>query len=280
VNRPRIQRIAVLLTGLACVAARAAAAPPAAEILRKAEKIRCPVLDYVVDFRLDVTDPTSSWKSRWAEYTLIAHGKDDSLVLMREPAGFYPGTLLISHGSYWLLLPRSEKPLELSPLHVLGGDIAHGDLARGNLVAYYDVRYDGEEPVRGEPCFRLELTRSSKLGLHPRIVYWISRRTYRPIKLDYFGETGTRLKTAWYDDYRDGPLGVRSMRVQVESGLQTSERSVLTFSKLRKLELRAGAFDRRTLTALRDAALAAQTVHGRQADTDELLRALAAPAAP
>ena len=60
--------------------------------------VRSPSLDYVVDFRIDVVDPTSSWKERTAAYSMIASGKDLSFVLMREPEQFYPGLLLIAEG--------------------------------------------------------------------------------------------------------------------------------------------------------------------------------------
>ncbi|MDX1389437.1 MAG: hypothetical protein R3344_09630, partial [Acidobacteriota bacterium] len=86
-------------------------------ILRRAEQIRSPQEDYAVDFELFVVDPDSSWKERTARYTMIAHGKDYSLVVMHEPEQFYPGTLLIAKGLYWLLLPRSSKPFQLAPRH-------------------------------------------------------------------------------------------------------------------------------------------------------------------
>ena len=148
----------VLLGGAA--PSRKEAAPKARKILARAEQIRSPEQDYTVELSLKVTDPTTFWKERGAAYMLIAHGKDYSFIMMREPKAFYSGTLLIDRGLYWLLLPRSEKPIQLAARQVLSGDIANGDLARGNLIKYYDVRLDGEEVVREEPCWRLELTRT------------------------------------------------------------------------------------------------------------------------
>jgi hypothetical protein len=256
------------------------ARPSAEELLRKAERVRSPDLDYAVEFRLDITDPGSAWKQRRARYTLIARGKDESLVLMREPAPFYPSTLLMTHGLYWMLLPRSDRPLQLSARHVIGGDIANGDLARGNLLAQYAPRYDGEELLDDEPCHRLELSRTSDLGLHPRIVYWISRREQQPRRLDYYGDTGARLKSARYSDYRSGPIGLRSMRVDVESHLRPGERSVLTFSNLRRLDLDGRRFDQAALRAFRDAAVARLEATGEQAEAEELLRAIAGAPGP
>jgi hypothetical protein len=243
----------------------------AGEILARAEAVRSPELDYAADFKLHVVAPDTSWKEREAEYTLIAHGKDESLILIREPEQFYPGTLLITHGRYWLLLPRSERPFQLSPRHVLNGDISNGDLARGNLEMFYEPRLDGEEEVRGEKCWRLELARTKNLGLYPRIRCWITKRHYRPWKFEYYGQTGALLKTAYYEDYREGPLGVRSMRILVENHARTGEHTTMTFSDLRPFEASKLTYTREALPAFRDAARSVQEAGGAHARPEELM---------
>ncbi len=73
----------VSLGALAMQPARAQEAMPSAtalpggwEILRRAEEVRSPEIDYTVEFVLKATDPASSWKERTASYMMIAHGKD------------------------------------------------------------------------------------------------------------------------------------------------------------------------------------------------------------
>ena len=245
-------------------------------ILQRAEVVRSPDLDYAVDFRLDVTSPASSWKQRHAEYTLIAHGKDHSLVVMREPVQFHPGTLLITEGLYWLLLPKSARPFQLAPRHVLNGDIANGDLARGNLLTFYEPSLDGEETVLGEDCYVLELQRTRNLGLYRRIRAWITKDGFRPKKFEYYGETGASLKVAYYEDYRKGEIGLRSMRIQVDNQIRPGERSVLTFRNLRKLDTSRFDFSREALVQVRDAFVARRQPDGTQARPEEVLDLLEA----
>jgi hypothetical protein len=258
---------------LALLAADASAID-AETILRRAETVRSPDLDYAVDFRLEVIDPDSLWKQRTAAYTLIAHGKDHSLVVMREPLQFYPGTLLIDDGLYWLLLPRSTRPFQLSPRHVLDGDIANGDLARGNLLSHYAPSLEGEETVRDLPCYRLRLARRSERAMYPEIRVWITKDGLRPHRFDYYGETGALLKTAYYRDYTEGPLGVRAMRVEVENRARPGERSVLIFSDLRPFDAAGWDFSREALPAVRDAFLAGHAAAGRQVRPEEARRFL------
>jgi hypothetical protein len=228
--------------------------PDAATILERAERVRSPELDYAADFTIHVVDPGSSWKERTAAYTLIASGKDRSLVLMREPEQFYPGALLIADGTYWMLLPKSSRPLQLAPRQVLTGDVSHGDLARGNLQAQYHVRLAEEATIEGEACWGLELRRSTHLAMYPRIRAWITKDHNRPWRFEYFGETGESRKVADFRDYRDTPIGVRSLRVEVHDRKRPTERSTMLFSRLRKIDARGLPFTPDGLMTVREAA--------------------------
>ncbi len=274
----------VLLGALAMQPARAQEAmrsaptlPDGWDVLRRAEEVRSPEIDYAVEFVLKATDPASSWKERTAAYMMIAHGKDYSLVMMREPSQFYPGTLLIAKGFYWLLLPRSEKAFQLAPRHILNGDIANGDLARGNLLTFYEARLQGEATIRGEPCWHLELTRTTNLAMYKKIHAWITKKDYRPWRFHYYGETGLLLKVADYEDYRETELGIRSMRIRVQNKVRPGEETVLTFSNLRKIDASVLDYTREGLPAFRNAALAKKELDGEQAQAEDLLRALGKP---
>jgi hypothetical protein len=267
-----VRRVALGLTLLLVVAGHLPAAPPDARtILRRAEAVRSPNMDYAVDFRLDVTSPASTWKKRHASYSLVAHGKDHTLVVMREPRQFHPGTLLIAEGAYWLLLPRSERPFQLSPRQVLNGDISNGDLARGNLLEFYEPTLVGKEKVLGEPCWVLDLERTRNLGLYRRIRASITKQGFRPKKFEYYGETGTQLKVAYYEEYREGAIGLRAMRIQVDNQVRPGEHSVLTFSNLRRVDASAIDFSKEGLVGIRDAFLARRGADGTQAKLDDAL---------
>ncbi len=198
--------------------------------------------------------------------------------LLNKPSQFfYLFWLLIAKGFYWLLLPRSEKAFQLAPRHVLNGDISNGDLARGNLLAFYEVRLQGEATIRGEPCWRLELTRTTNLAMYKKIHAWITKKDYRPWRFHYYGETGALLKVADYEDYRETALGIRSMRIRVQNKIRPGEETVLTFSNLRKIDASVLNYTREGLRAFRNAALAKKKLDGEQAQAEDLLRALGNP---
>jgi hypothetical protein len=94
------------------------------------------------------------------------------------------------------------------------------------------------------------------------------------MKFEYYGLTGALLKSARYEDYRAGPIGLRSMRIEVESAVRPAERSTLTFHDLRTIDSSTFTFTPEALLALRDAALAVHESEGVQASPEQLAERL------
>lgn len=229
----------------------------ASEILRRAEDVRNPDVSYAADFAIHSSSGRGTTYEWDASYSMAAGGKDHTIILMRSPASFYGGVVLLSEGRYWMLLPRATKPLELSGAQVIRGDVSSGDLARSNLLKGYEPVLDGEETLDGESCFRLDLRRTVASGSYSRIVYWIAKKGFLPARLDQYGNTGRLLKTVRYGDYRRGAIGLRSMTIVIESIGDWVDRTTLTFSNLRKFPSDVALFTPEGIAAVRDAALAA-----------------------
>ena len=137
-------------------------------------------------------------------------------------------------------------------------------------MAHYRPRLLGRETIRGEACWRLELTPSTPRGLYHKIHAWITEDGFRPFRFDYYGQTDTLLKTAYYQDYRDGPVGVRSMRIHVTNHLRPGEETTLTFSNLRPFP--SGDFDysKGAMSPFRDRAQASFDATGEQPSLEQL----------
>jgi len=205
---------------------------------------------------------------------MIARGKNRSMVLMLEPKGFYGTTLLIRDGEYWLVASRATKPIQLSAEQILSGDVSNGDVARANLLTDYQPRLDGEETIEADPCWRLELTARSQKQRYPRVRAWIERKKFLPRQLEFYGMTGALIKTAHYRNYEKTPLGIRSMRLDVESSTELNRKTSMVFTNLRKVNASPIDFSPEGMLAFRDAALAKLEADGRQAHPQDLLEAL------
>ncbi len=272
--RPLLRGLLLLLLLLVPTVVQGEKAPDAAEILRRAEAIRNPELDYAVDFEIQISEPGAMVPERSSAYTLLAQGKDRSLVLTREPERLYGSTLIIDAGRYWLLLPRASRSLELSPRQRLGGSVANGDLARANLERDYTPSLVGKESLEGEPCWLLELTAAGEKAAYPKIRAWISRDDFRPVCLEYHGNTGQRLRRACFLDYRESALGRRAHRIEVEEEEGSEARTTIHFRALRPVDLGSVELGEELLVKARDQALALRRTGGAAASAEALARAL------
>jgi len=263
---------------LATVLAAHARPPGAEQILRKAEEVRNPDLDYAVDFTIHGVSRGDVVKERDASYSMVARGKDRTVILMRSPENLHGALVLMVENKYWMLLPKASKPWELSGAQMMNGDVATGDLARSNLRRGYAVSLSGEEPLDGEDCFRLELLAESDAARYTRIIYWVAKKGFLPKKLEHYGRTSALVKTVVYGDYRKGPLGLRSMRLDIESFDEWKEGSTLSFSNLRKLEAPPASFTADGLIPFRDAALAARDASAAgDVSLESIMRAMDSP---
>lgn len=236
--------------------------PTADQILRKAEAVRNPEIDFAVDFTIHGVSRGEKPIERDATYSMIASGKDRTVILMRTPESLYGALVMMVDRRYWMLLPKASKPWELSGAQMQNGDVATGDLARANLMRGYTATLSGDETIDDAACWRLELHAVDDAARYARIVYWVSKSGFLPRRLDHYGRAGKLLKTVRYGDYRQGALGLRSMQLTIESLDEWKEGSTLTFSNLRKIDTRRASLTPDGMLALRDAAVSARETYG------------------
>jgi outer membrane lipoprotein-sorting protein len=251
------------------------ATPPGAEqILTKAEEIRNPDLDYAVDFTIHTETRGATVSERDTSYSMIASGKDRTVILLRSPDELYGALVLMANGTYWMLLPKTSKPWELSAAQMINGDLATGDLARADLTRGYTATLSGEEPIDGAACWRLELHSTSSTARYTRIVYWVAKKRFLPRRLEHYGRMGRLIKIVRYGNFRKGALGLRSMRLDIESIGEWKEESTLSFANLREIDSASMSFTPDGMIAFRDAAIAAREGVGDKVPLERILRAL------
>ena len=194
-----------------------------------------------------------------------------------------PGTLLIADDTYWLLLPHTERPVELALRHVVAGELSHAGFLRVNLRVRYEPRHDGEETVGGVPCWRLELEPKSESAPFGRVRYWVAQRGFLPIRIEYYSEAGKLLKTARFTSYQNTGVGPRPARRGSRSttpGAQARQRpretTMLTLGTPRGVKTSNLEFDLDDLAALRDAARSLALESEAPVSGKQLVEALAA----
>ncbi len=110
-----------------------AAELPAEEILRRADEVRNPQIDYTLTVTVTSIKPGSA--AQTATYEVLVKGRDNTVIKTLSPRIDRGRVLLMKGRDLWVYLPTISKPLRISLRERLIGDVANGDLARANFPA-------------------------------------------------------------------------------------------------------------------------------------------------
>ena len=200
----------------ACLALAAAPAPaqvqaptqaqvpvPAQEmtLLEKMDTVRAPADDFT--FTAAITGPDGNR----LKLSVRVNGRVKSLVRYLEPPRSAGRSLLFIEQNMWVYVPGTRKVLRISPQQRVLGGVASADVARMVYSLDYDLESVEELPrENGERRRRLILSRRSKGGAYARVAMVAGGEEARPLRAGFFASTGSRsrrLKTAWFEGYRE-----------------------------------------------------------------------------
>lgn len=226
----RILEAATLAALLAAspAAALGAGEPAPKEIVQKADAIRFPQTDYEVS--VAVTSVNAGRPPDVRRYEILSKGNDRTLVITTDPVADKGQVLLMREKDLWIYMPSLSQPLRLPLSQRLTGQVANGDLARSNFSGDYNASIARTEEVDGVSYWVLELLAADKGMTYNRLLYWVSRSNFRPLKAEFYGLSGKVLKTCRYENYVDAGGARRPARVVMEDALAAGGKSVLDYS--------------------------------------------------
>ena len=217
--------IATVVTALVAFATVTTAADRAADLLQRADAYRATFDAFVV--RVKLTNTEAGRVVDDGDFEVSVKG-DNSLV--RFLAARSKGQSLLMRGDdMWLFLPAVARPVRITPIQRLMGNVSNGDLARLRYAADYDASLDGEEIIDGEPCDVLELRARRKAATYQRVRYVVRRADARPISAEYFLTSGKPVKRAVFSGLRE--MGGRPIlsRTIIEDADRPESRTTIDF---------------------------------------------------
>ncbi len=143
--------------------------------------------------------------------TLEVEGDGDkSLSIFDEPRDI-KGTAMLtfSHAlkpdEQWLYLPALKRVKRISSKNksgpFMGSEFAYEDLS-SQEVEKYSYKYLRDEKTDGQDSFVVERVPAYKHSGYSRMITWIDKEHYRPLKIDFFDRKNELLKTLVFENYR------------------------------------------------------------------------------
>ena len=221
-------RICLLLLG---AMSQGLAQISASAILQRVDQIRSPGADFTFMVRVDYQHGVETSTS---ELEVWVRERDKSLVFYRQPSHQQGRALLLDGHNLWIYIPGSRRPLRISPQQRLMGGAANIDVARVIFSLDYSADRLEVSSWQGLSCLTLQLTALKENATYYRIHLWVRADNYQPIRAEFFGHSGKRLRTVNYRDYQHQLGEMRPTTLEIINPLNKEEKTILYYSKLRR----------------------------------------------
>ena len=122
---------------------------------------------------------------------------DNTLARYTSPPAVNDRMVLMVDRNMWFIRSGLKKPVSISPRQKLMGDAANGDIASTNYAEDYSGVLSGDETIKGEACYVLDLKAAGKNVTYDRIRYWVSKERLVGVKADFYTISGKLFKTQY-----------------------------------------------------------------------------------
>lgn len=204
-------------------------------VVEKADHIRFPAEGFQVDVTIATTLADKSSETR--KYRVLSKGNENSVVMVTEPASDRGQIMLMKGRDLWVFMPEVSQPIRLSLAQRLTGQVANGDLARANFAGDYHPRITGGETIGGEHYHVLELKAVDRSVTYQRVVYWVNKKNFWPLKAEFYSLSNRLLKRCRYEDFQPMAGKTRPVRLVMEDALKEGEQSVLNYAGMKLRDL-------------------------------------------
>ncbi|WP_226647837.1 outer membrane lipoprotein-sorting protein [Microbulbifer variabilis] len=157
------------------------------------------------------------------KYHVYTRPQRKSLVVFKG-AGEEGTKMLMLQDNYWMLMPRSRRPIRITPMQKLLGGASVGDVATLTWSEDYQGAYAGQEMLQDRLVNRLNLSVKTKGASYQRINLWVDSKDYFPVKAELYLKSGKLAKIAHFiSGQREGRQVVAEMLLQdtINTGTET-----------------------------------------------------------
>ena len=203
----------------------AAEAPDAQKILELADNYRAGWTSFVLVTR--IANYRGERLEEESQYEVYSQ-RTKSFVKFLNPRD-KGRSLLMLEDDMWIYMPSTSRPIRITPMQRLTGNVSNGDVARTNYAGDYAASLLREEPLNERLCYVLELKARRKGATYPRIQYWVAKGDYSPCKAEFFLTSGKNHKTALYDSFAEFQGKRLLTRMTIYDKIRRDDKSVMEF---------------------------------------------------
>jgi galactitol-specific phosphotransferase system IIB component len=174
------------------------------------------------------------------EYHVYTRPNRESLVVFKSQVEAGQKMLMLGD-NYWLLMPKSRRPIRITPMQKLLGEASVGDISTLTWSEDYSGQLITQETLTlasGELVVtnKLQLTSTTSGASYQTINLWLNEANSFPIKADLYLRSGKLAKQAWFGEgIRDAQPRVVSMTLLDQ--IQPAKKTIIEYLEIEEVEL-------------------------------------------
>ena len=145
--------------------------------------------------------------------------------------------LLQSEENFWIVLPRSKRPVRITPMQKLMGEASVGDISTMTFSGDYAATLQPSCAFEDVACWELDLRSQRKGTTYDRVLLKVAQDDSRPLAADFFLASGKQAKSATFS-FSASERRILSMRLQ--DNIQPAKSTLVEY-----LSLEPGEVDQR-----------------------------------
>lgn len=143
--------------------------------------------------------------------------------------------MLMMGDNYWLQMPKSRRPIRITPMQKLLGEASIGDISTLTWSQDYQGEWKATEPlsVKGKltPAYHLALTAKTSGASYQKIDLWLAKHDAFPIQADLYLRSGKLAKQAQYSRATINGEDYVSEMTLLDS-IQPSKKTVIEYQEI------------------------------------------------
>jgi outer membrane lipoprotein-sorting protein len=239
--------VAILATPAFPASAATTATAPALtadEIIAKADAVRNPGESYLMKVEITNTspkaDPAHPEKS---VFEVSIQGNDKTLVKTLEPSRDRGRNLLMLEQEMWAYIPNLKRAVRVGLNQRLTGQAANGDISRMRWTGDYSAKIESETASD----WVIFLTASKKGLTYEKARVWVRKLGFQPNRAQYLTLSGSPLKEALYEGYKDLAGATRPTLIQISDTVRPDDRSQIKILEMETREFASSLFNQNNL---------------------------------
>lgn len=210
-------------------------------IVQEADKIRYPKESFKIMAEMVTLDDGNKEVLR---FKIFSKGPGKVLAEFTYPKREDGKAVLLVGDNMWMYLPSLKKALRVSPTQqLLSSNFSNGDVLRINFADDYTARLAATRRLEGHDVYCLELTAKKKGATYQKVMYWVRKNTYMPVKAEFFSASGILLKVLNFVKFAIMAGRERPVEMTMVNPLKKKAISTMYFRKIETVSIPDGRFN-------------------------------------